>query len=103
MEEKADGAWVYVYSGQEELLEALKNFQAILSPELRAQLNKNPSASDIVELTENIDAKKPKGSRRILAFLQSFQQFSTVVDTFIQSNPLVSALVWGSVKFLILV
>ncbi|KAF8249116.1 hypothetical protein K440DRAFT_641482 [Wilcoxina mikolae CBS 423.85] len=92
------------HSGEEELRAALDSFHEALTEDQKTQLSAigKPTASAVVELTENIDAKKPKSSRRVLGFLQSFQQFSAVVDTFIQSNPVVSALVWGSVKFLIL-
>ncbi|KAF8471090.1 hypothetical protein BDZ91DRAFT_780945, partial [Kalaharituber pfeilii] len=40
--------------------------------------------------------------KRCEAFLQSVQQFSGIVDTMIQHNACISALVWGSVKILLL-
>ena len=38
-----------------------------------------------------------------MGVLQSIQQFSSVVDTFVQANSGIAALVWGSVKFTMLV
>ncbi|KAF8242919.1 ankyrin [Wilcoxina mikolae CBS 423.85] len=92
--------------GQHKLKDALEHFQDALTPEQRSELLGNPAhppESRVIELTKQIDAKKSRGSRRVLRFLESVNQFSSVVDTLIQSNPIVSALVWGSVKLAILV
>ena len=40
---------------------------------------------------------------RLITFLESVQQFSGIVDVFVSSNPQMAALVWGGVKFALLV
>lgn len=67
-----------------------------------------PDATAIIAFTTQIDNENAKrGTRcvatRLLTFLQSIQQFTTVVDTFVSSNPAIPALVWGSVKLAVLV
>lgn len=67
-----------------------------------------PDATAIIAFTTQLDNENSKrGSRcfatRLLTFLQSIQQFTVVVDTFVSSNPAISALVWGSVKLAVLV
>ncbi len=42
-------------------------------------------------------------SSRLFGILQSVQDFSTIADTFVSSHPEIAALVWGTVKFTILV
>lgn len=94
----------------ESLRWALHDFQDILSPEQKhifAQ-SKVPDARAVCILTTEIDRenakRKSRGvAARISSFLESIQQFSFIVDTFIQSNPKIAALVWGSVKIALLV
>ena len=67
-----------------------------------------PDAPAVIAFTTQLDNENAKrGSRcvatRLLTFLQSIQQFTTVVDTFVSSNPAIPALVWGSVKLAVLV
>lgn len=59
-------------------------------------------------LTKEIDDANAKQRHncvgvRLFTFLESVQQFSSVVDTFVSSNPSIAALVWGSIKFTFLV
>jgi len=95
----------------DQLKTALDNFEAVLTPEQKNRLQgvaAVPDAPAIIAFTTQLDNENAKrGSRcvatRLLTFLQSIQQFTTVVDTFVSSNPAIAALVWGSVKFAILV
>ncbi|KAF8248446.1 hypothetical protein K440DRAFT_660785 [Wilcoxina mikolae CBS 423.85] len=92
--------------GHTALKDALDDFRKLLTPTEYSDLLRSSdlAASSVVDVTAALDRKKPKyGARRILPFLESVYQFSSIVDTFIQSNPMVSALVWGSIKFLIMV
>ena len=90
---------------------ALQDFQGILNPDQKQQLlsqSSVPDASSAMLLTVEIDKQNAKRksrcvAARILGFLESVQQFCSVADTFVSSNPRVAALVWGSVKLVILV
>jgi hypothetical protein len=93
------------------LRSALRDFQDILSPEQKRDLLAQatvPDAAAVIILTAEIDRENAKRrsrgvATRLFSFLESVQQFSTIVDTFVSSNPSIAALVWGSVKFAILV
>ncbi|KAI9766767.1 MAG: hypothetical protein M1839_004771 [Geoglossum umbratile] len=93
------------------LRSALRDFQDILSPDQKRDLLAQATVSDaaaVIILTAEIDRENAKRrsrgvATRLFSFLESVQQFSTIVDTFVSSNPSIAALVWGSVKFVILV
>ena len=95
----------------DQLKRALENFESILTPEQKNRLQSIaavPDAPVIIAFTTQLDNENAKrGSNcvatRLLTFLQSIQQFTGVVDTIVSSNPAIAALVWGSVKFAILV
>ena len=95
----------------DQLKTALASFEAILTHEQKNRLQgiaAVPDAPAIIAFTTQLDNENAKrGSRcvatRLLTFLQSIQQFTMVVDTFVSSNPAIAALVWGSVKFAVLV
>lgn len=93
-----------------QLQAALNKFEANLAPEQKQHLQKItavPDTSSIIAFT-NLDNENTKRRSRCVAtsfstFLQSIQQFLSVVDTFVSSNPAIPALVWGSVKLAVLV
>jgi hypothetical protein len=93
------------------LRSALRDFQDILSPDQKRDLLAQatvPDTAAVIILTAEIDRENAKRrsrgvATRLFSFLESVQQFSTIVDTFVSSNPSIAALVWGSVKFAILV
>lgn len=93
------------------LQEAIKDFQGALTPDQKRRLHTMkvvPDAAAVITLTAQLDGESQKRqtpgvSGRLYILLQSIQQFSSVVDTFVQSNPAIAALVWGSVKLTILV
>jgi len=91
---------------------ALDGFQQLLTPAQKAKLNSlsqgTPTADDVVQFTKSIEEGPKKHKRQVIAsriynFLQSLQQYCAIVDTFVSSNPQTAGLIWGSVKFLILV
>ena len=93
-----------------ELTQALHDYEKILSDEDRSQLRSQglPDATAAINLTTQIDRKcSSRRSQcvgpRMITFLESIQQFSQVVDVFVSSHPEVAALVWGGVKFALLV
>lgn len=90
---------------------ALDNFDAVLTPEQKEYLQRIaavPDVTAIIAFTTQLDNEYAKrGGRcvatRLFGILQSIQQFTTVVDTFVSSNPAIPALIWGSVKLAVLV
>ena len=89
---------------------ALERFQDSLPLDQRDQFRAiaTPTVSDVVSLTDEVNKKDSSRKSRVWAqrtkgILESVQQYSAVVDTFVQANPAISALVWGSIKFVILV
>jgi hypothetical protein len=91
---------------------ALRDFQSILSPDQKRDLlaqSSTPDAAAVIVLTTKIDDQNAKRrsrgvATRLFGFLESVQGFSSIVDTFVSSDPSgIAALVWGSVKFAILV
>ncbi|KAL8944837.1 MAG: hypothetical protein Q9211_000444 [Gyalolechia sp. 1 TL-2023] len=87
-----------------ELAQALDDYGKILSDEEWKQLYAagRPDAMAAINLTTLIDRDCSDHRRqcmgpRLITFLESVQQFSAVVDTFVSSHPEFAALVWGGV------
>jgi hypothetical protein len=92
----------------------LKEFQQDLSPEHEEQFKSiaaahehTPAATDVLQLTDEVNKKTSARKSRILAdrvqgFLTSVQQFSNIIDTCTGPNQ-TAALVWSCVKLAILV
>ncbi|KAF8467186.1 hypothetical protein BDZ91DRAFT_848457 [Kalaharituber pfeilii] len=91
-------------TGRENLINAVDAFGNLLSPAERNALDQTETPGNILDLTTALKEAKvsEKKIKRCEAFLQSVQQFSSIVDTLIQHSPFISALVWGSVKILLL-
>lgn len=97
--------------GNNTLHQALQDFESKLDQDERSRLQalkSVPDASSVLAFTSRLDRENTaKGSRcvasRLYTFLESVQQFSEVVSTFVSSHPTVAALVWGSVRFVLLV
>lgn len=94
----------------EPLEDAIKTFQSKLTPDQHAQLltvKAIPDADAVMTFTAQLDAtnRSRKGhsvASKVHAVLQSVRDFSAV-DTFIQSNPELAALIWGSIKVTMMV
>lgn len=90
---------------------AIDDFHCILTDEQRSKLSHIGAVRDaetVMIFTAQLDRENQlrKGrsvATRLISVLRSVQAFSTVVDTFVQSNPRIPALVWGSVKLTMLV
>ena len=94
------------------LAQALRDYEAVLSNDQRSRLHSHrgsvPNAAAAINLTTEIDqennGRMGRGvGPRFITFLESLQQFSSVLDTFVSSNPQMAALVWGGVKLALLV
>ncbi|KAG5773051.1 hypothetical protein H9Q73_012286 [Fusarium xylarioides] len=90
-----------------ELEATIAGFQAILTDEDRKKLQQLKTTShdsqSIITFTAELDFldKNRRGksvASRLASFLQTIEQFTPIVDTYIQSNPDIAALIWGSVK-----
>ena len=94
-----------------ELQSALLEFQTHLNLQQRSRLlslKDKPDPSAVIIFTAQLDQENAKQRSRCVAsrlstVLESVQQFSEVVETFVSSNPDTAALIWGSVKFVLLV
>ncbi|KAJ3540937.1 hypothetical protein NM208_g4831 [Fusarium decemcellulare] len=91
---------------------AVAGFQAQLEDAERTRLKSlqttSPNAQSIIEFTEQLDdVNQKRRGRRIASglssFLQTIQQFSPAVDTFVSSNPETAGLIWGSIKLTFLI
>jgi hypothetical protein len=90
---------------------ALGEFQQVLTPEQTAQLNSYsnhaPTAADVVRLTDQVTQSNANRKSRVFAsrlqgLLGSIQQYCNIIDTCAGPNQ-IAALVWGSIKLVILV
>lgn len=92
------------------LKEALVSFENILTDEQKQYYQASatkPDVASVIAFVTQIDANNSSTTRRCMAprlhtFLEATQQFSSIVDTFVSSNPTIAALVWGGVKTAIL-
>ncbi|VZI10230.1 unnamed protein product [Fusarium fujikuroi] len=91
----------------EELEGTVAGFQAILTDDDRKKLQQLKTTShdsqSIIAFTAELDLldKNRRGksvASRLASFLQTIEQFTPIVDTYIQSNPDIAALIWGSIK-----
>ena len=95
----------------EKLQLAIAEFTDALKPEERARFQAHqisPGPDAVIRLTTALDAEQAERGEqctgtRLHSILQSIREFSSVIDTCVSSNPCVAALVWGSVKFVVLV
>ncbi|KAK6519479.1 hypothetical protein TWF281_003313 [Arthrobotrys megalospora] len=100
-------------SGLSRLEKSIENFKLNLRPEDHHTLKNypDPSAGDVANFVKDLDERLQQKQKRRRAlqsspfatFVQSMQQFSSIVDTCVQSNPEIAALVWGGMKFVLLV
>jgi hypothetical protein len=97
--------------GIDVLATAVRQFQARLEPTQNARLlarSSKPDATSILAFTAEVDSinahrRSRCVSSRLFGALQSVQDFTTIADTFVSAHPEIAALVWGCVKFTILV
>lgn len=89
---------------------ALQEFQDSLTPSQKTELlllKATPDAYAVARFTAEIDQQNAKRQSRGVAsrlydVLESVRQFTSIIDTCVQANPQVAALVWGSIKITIL-
>lgn len=92
------------------LVQALNDYETILSDEDKIRLHSQgvPDVMAALNFATTIDTKNASHRRqcmgpRLITFLESVQQFSSTVDTFVSSHPEIAALVWGGLKLALLV
>ena len=92
------------------LAQALHDYEIILTDDEKTQFRNGgvPKADDAINLTTKIDDESKDGrlrcmGPRFITFLESVQEFSSIVDTFVSSHPEIAALVWGGVRLTLLV
>ena len=89
---------------------ALSEFEAILTDEQKRRFTTSlaPDANATVRLAIEIDHHNASRrgrclGTRLVKFLESVQQFSDIVGTFVSSSPQIAALVWGGVRLSLLI
>ncbi|KAG8525959.1 uncharacterized protein KY384_000721 [Bacidia gigantensis] len=91
---------------------AIQQYQNALLPQqkkdfLTSKVAAPLSADAVLAFTAEVDALKSRRTSRCVASrlqgtLQSVQQFTSIIGTFVTSNPAIAALVWGSLRLTIL-
>ena len=96
----------YTYSiAKEAYTVTVRRLQRILSPGELSQIQATLSVTDLHNVAtkaQNLSGRG-KGTGRIRSIVQALNQYSGVLDIVSQSHPEYSALVWGSVKWLLLI
>lgn len=90
---------------------AIKDFESKLTPDDKASLQKTqsvPEVDAVMVFTAELDAvnRSRKGrsvASKLHGVLQSVRDFTSVVDTFVPSNPEIASRVWGSIKLSMMV
>jgi len=93
------------------LEDAVDDFQKVLTDDERRKLRTIGDIRDadtVMIFTAQLDRENQlKNGRgiacRLHSLLQSVHTFSSVVDTFVSSHPEIAGLVWGSIKFAMLI
>ncbi|KAM5356809.1 hypothetical protein ACJ41O_003455 [Fusarium nematophilum] len=93
------------------LQDAVASFRSVLTDDQRLELDRAKSLPDtdaVLVFTAELDLRRrsQRGksiASRLFSVLQSVRDFSSILDTMVQSNPDIAALVWGSVKLTMLV
>ncbi|KAA6414408.1 MAG: hypothetical protein FRX48_01157 [Lasallia pustulata] len=89
---------------------ALDEFRDVLTPVEKDRLrtlSQVPDPTAVITFTPQVDQENASRrgrcvASRLFGVLESVQQFSLVVDTFVSAHAGVAALVWGSLKLSIL-
>lgn len=92
--------------GDQILQNAINSFRTVLTPEQLAEfdcIQSVPETDAVLVFTAELDLRRQnkKGksiASRLFPVLQAVHSFTSIIDTFISSNPTIAALVWGSVK-----
>jgi hypothetical protein len=95
--------------GDEILQNAINSFRQVLTPEQLAEFNNIQSLPDtdaVLVFTAELDLRRQRQrgksiASRLAPVLQAVHSFTGVIDTCVSSNPVIAALVWGSVKMTI--
>ncbi|EPS39679.1 hypothetical protein H072_6496, partial [Dactylellina haptotyla CBS 200.50] len=94
-------------TGQQRLTQAIDEFRQQLTPADRTTLSQTLQP-DVVAVTEftsqfnkNSNLKKKQLGDKLQPFLQFIQSLGDIVNIYIQTEPKIAALVWGSVKLVV--
>ncbi|KAK6530033.1 hypothetical protein TWF694_003407 [Orbilia ellipsospora] len=94
--------------GKQRLQDAIDAFCASVSAADRSKLPSSPHSRDVTDLVSQANSvhstwRSRRFGDRIQPFLKAVNEFSTVVDVMVQSNPEIASLVWGSIKFVMII
>ena len=100
-------ARVTVSKEADEILQhAINSFRTGLTPEQLGEFNSIQSLPDtnaVLVFTTELDMRRQSQrgksiASRLFPVLQAVHSFTGVIETFVSSNPVIAALVWGTVK-----
>lgn len=103
----SSNALVATSDRQTRLDSALGAFQDVLTIDERERLREERKvsydANQVIAFTASLDLADPNRrgksiATRLHSILQTVQQFSQIMDTYVSSHPEIAALVWGSVR-----
>ncbi|KAF5987680.1 hypothetical protein FBULB1_1837 [Fusarium bulbicola] len=97
--------------GDRILQNAIDSFRTVLTPEQLAEfecIQSVPDTDALLVFTAELDLRRQnqKGksiASRLFPVLQAVHSFTSVIDTYVSSNPTIAALVWGSVKMTMMI
>ncbi|KAF5572883.1 NACHT domain-containing protein [Fusarium pseudocircinatum] len=97
--------------GDHILQNAIDSFRTVLTPEQLAEfdcIRSVPDTDAVLVFTAELDLQRQnhKGksiASRLYPVLQAVHNFTSIIDTFVSSNPTIAALVWGSVKMTMMI
>ncbi|KAF5534767.1 NACHT domain-containing protein [Fusarium napiforme] len=97
--------------GDQILQNAINSFRTVLTPEQLDEFNRIQSVPDtdaVLVFTAELDLQRQNQrgksiASRLYPVLQAVHNFTSIIDTFVSSNPTIAALVWGSVKMTMMI
>ncbi|KAF5978839.1 nacht domain-containing protein [Fusarium coicis] len=97
--------------GDQILQNAINSFRTVLTPEQLAEfecIQSVPDTDAVLVFTAELDLQRQnqKGksiASRLYPVLQAVHNFTSIIDTFVSLNPTIAALVWGSVKMMMMI
>ncbi|KAF5682015.1 NACHT domain-containing protein [Fusarium circinatum] len=97
--------------GGQILQNAINSFRTVLTPEQLAEFENIQSVPDtdpVLVFTAELDLRQQnqKGksiASRLFPVLQAVHSFTSIIETFVSSNPTIAVLIWGSVKMTMMI
>jgi hypothetical protein len=92
---------------QEAFERAKGEFQrGLKNPTLFAEIQKTTRIEEVYDVADKLQEEQARRGhlrhlRRIEPYLERLRQYSGVINTFVQAKPVILALIWGPIRFLL--